>query len=161
MRAVFSLNVVLKIAQETEFEHNICAGTIRTNLLKVDDYLGVFVFEANSQGDGTMVLTTLSTTLLGIQRYTTKRLYAQGIYTVPTLEDDSILREIIKSHIRAADEDTMARLEIVPTGMKLPWAKHNFPNGAGDLSDPPTFVIGDPELDELERLFGDPDGGAE
>jgi len=33
----------------------------------------------------------------------------------------------------------------------------NFPNGAGDLASPPEFVITDPDLTELEKLFSLPD----
>jgi hypothetical protein len=33
----------------------------------------------------------------------------------------------------------------------------HFSNGAGDLADSPEFVIADPELAELEKLFRTPD----
>jgi len=44
----------------------------------------------------------------------------------------------------------------VGSTLPLRWTKSS-PNGAGDLASPPEFMIADPDLEELEKLFSVPD----
>jgi hypothetical protein len=60
--------------------------------------------------------------------------------------------DTLRAHYRAQQQDAMERLQSVGAGLPLRWTK-DFPNGAGDLADPPEFIIADPDLAELEKLF--------
>ena len=67
----------------------------------------------------------------------------------------------MRAHYRAAQRDTFERINAIGThGIPLRWTK-NFPNGARDLSNPPEFVVSDPDLAELEKLFNSPDTRSE
>jgi hypothetical protein len=106
-------------------------------------------------GDGGVALRIVSTTVLGIQRYTTTRLRYQGVHITKT-PGEGLLIETLRAHYRAQQEDTMERLMSVGGAPPLRWTK-SFPNGAGDLASPPEFMIADPDLSELEKLFSLPD----
>ena len=159
-RAIFERDSILKLLDEPEFEHNLHRRVICNVKPANDHYLAVFVFTAEPQDDGTILLRAVSTTVVGIQRYTTARLQHQGIY-VSKPEETSVLAETLRAHFRAQQEDTIHRLSVAAGSIRLPWAQHNFPNGAGDLSSPPEFFISDPDLEELEKLFNTPDPSSE
>ncbi len=106
-------------------------------------------------GDGSTALRSVSTTVVGIQRYTTTRLRYQGVHIAST-PGDGLLMETVRAHYRAQQEDTVERLMSVGGALPLRWTKR-FPNGAGDLADPPEFVVADSDLQELEKLFSLPD----
>src|SRR5262249_9623853 len=119
--------------------------------------LAIFVFTAESQDDGRLLLRPASTTVVGVQRYTTKRFVFQGIHVNPNVTESQVLMETLRAHYRAAQRDTFERINSIGTrGIPLRWTK-NFPNGAGELSEPPEFIVSDPDLEELERLFNTPD----
>lgn len=120
-----------------------------------DHDLAIFVFEAEPLGDGSTALRSVSTTVVGIQRYTTTRLRYQGVHIAST-PGDGLLMETVRAHYRAQQEDTVERLMSVGGALPLRWTKR-FPNGAGDLADPPEFVVADSDLQELEKLFSLPD----
>jgi len=69
---------------------------------------------------------------------------------------DSLLMETLRAHYRAKQEDTMERFHSVGSAFPLRWTR-DFPNGAGDLANPPEFIIADPDLEQLEKLFSVPD----
>jgi hypothetical protein len=159
LRTIFEAGAVLGLLEEPEFTHNIALQAEREVRPTSDHYLAVFVFSAEPLDDGTRALRILSTTVLGIQRYTTTRLRYQGVYPAQTA-GDSLLMETLRAHYRAEQEDTMERFQSVGSALPLRWTK-GFPNGAGDLSDPPEFVIADPDLKQLESLFSIPDPRSE
>ena len=68
--------------------------------------------------------------------------------------------ETLRAHFRAQQEDTLERFMSVGSALPLRWTK-NFPNGAGDLASPPEFIMADPDLAELEKLFSTPDPRSE
>ena len=155
VRAVFEAATVLGLLDEPEFQDNITLQAARNVKPISDQFFAVFVFSTEPQPDGTRVLRTISTTVVGIQRYTTTRLGYQGIYPTQT-SGDGVLRETLRAHYRAQQEATMERLNSVDRDIRSPWTKH-FRNGAGDLSVPPEFIIADPDLEELKNLFSKPD----
>ena len=54
----------------------------------------------------------------------------------------------------------MERFQSIGSTFAPPWTR-NFPNGAGDLASPPEFIIADPDLVQLEKLFSIPDPRSE
>lgn len=155
LRAVFDAETVLGLLDEPEFSHNVPLQAAREVKPTSDAYLAIFVFSAEPLDDGTRVLRVISTTVLGIQRYTVTRLRYQGVYPVRA-DEDSLLLDTLRAHYRAQQEDTMERLQSVGGTLPLRWTK-DFPNGAGDLANPPEFIIADPDLEQLEKLFSVPD----
>jgi len=155
IRAVFERAAILSLLAEADFADNYALQAERDIKPTSDHYLAVFVFEAEPLGDGAMALRIVSTTVLGIQRYTTTRLKYQGVH-IANPPSEGLLMETLRAHYRAHQEDTLERFMSVGSGMPLRWTK-SFPNGAGDLASPPEFVIADPELAELEKLFSLPD----
>jgi hypothetical protein len=154
MRTVFERQAVLKILQEPEFRDSTEASIVRDNKPTREHYLAVFVFSAESQNDGSLRLRVTSTTLLGIQRYTTARLRGQGVYVMEKLHEHGLFSETLRAHFRAEQKLLLERMESVGLhGMHLSWFKKHFANEAGDLSSPPEFVIADPDFEELEKLF--------
>lgn len=101
-----------------------------------------------------MALRIVSTTVLGIQRYTTTRLRYQGV-RVSKPDAESLTMETLRAHYRAQQEVTLEGFMSLGSALPLRWSKH-FPNGAGDLTSPPEIIIADPDLAELERLFSLP-----
>jgi len=159
LRAIFEAETVLSLLDEPEFAHNLSLQAARDVKPISDHYLAVFVFSAEALDDGTRALRVVSTTVLGIQRYTTTRLRYQGVY--PAFADgESLLMDTLRAHYRAQQQDTIERLGSIGSGFPPPWIR-NFPNGAGDLADPPEFIIADPDLEQLEKLFSVPDPRAE
>jgi len=155
IRAVFERATVLSLLAESEFTGNYTLQAERDVKPSSDHYLAVFVFAAEPLSDGRMAIRTVSTTVVGIQRYTTTRLRYQGVHIANT-PGDGLLMETLRAHYRAQQEDTLERFMSVGGAMPLRWTK-SFPNGAGDLASPPEFMIADPDLAELEKLFSLPD----
>lgn len=154
MRTVFERQTILKILEDPEFEHSTNAYIVKRNKPALEHYLAVFVFSAESQTDGSLRLRVTSTTVLGIQRYTTARLFLQGVYLMEKLHEHHLFSETLRAHFRAEQKLLHERMESVGLyGMHLDWFKKHFPNGAGDLSSPPEFVIADPDFEALEKLF--------
>lgn len=162
LRAVFDAGTILGLLDEPDFAHNLHLQAARDVKPFSDHYLAVFVFSAEPLDDGTRVLRIISTTVVGIQRYTTTRLLYQGIYPAhsPEGEEDSLLMDTLRAHFRAQQEDTMERMQSIGSTFAPPWTR-NFPNGAGDLASPPEFIIADPDLVQLEKLFSIPDPRSE
>ena len=158
LRTIFERATILRLLEEPEFEHNLALSVVRDGDIKNDHYFAVFVFTVEPHEDGCLLLRVASTTVVGIQRYTTKRLYLQGVDVTSKPNESGLLTETLRAHFRAQEQDTSARLgSIGPRGMPLGWFKKHFPNGAGVLPSPPEFVVSDPELEELEKLFKTPD----
>jgi hypothetical protein len=155
LRAVFEAQTVLGLLNEPEFAHNLTLQAARDVKPTSDHYLAIFVFSTEPLDDGTRVLRVISTTVLGIQRYTTTRLRYQGVYPAH-IDGESLLVDTLRAHYRARQQDTMERLKSIGSAFPPPWIR-DFPNGAGDLPDPPEFIIADPDLDQLEKLFSTPD----
>src|SRR5436309_26829 len=112
MRAVFQAGAVVGLLDEAEFANNVVLQAARDVKPISDHYLAVFVFSAEPRDDGTRVLRIISTTVVGIQRYTTTRLRYQGVYVVQP-EGDSVLMETLRAHYRAQLQDTMERLQSI------------------------------------------------
>ena len=159
LRTIFEEATVLSLLAEPEFAGNYVLLAARDVKPTSDHYLAVFVFSAEPLDDGSRVLRIVSTTVVGIQRYTTTRLQYQGIYLAKPA-GDSLLMETLRAHYRAQQEDTLERSMSVGSALPLRWTK-NFPNGAGDLASPPEFIMADPDLAELEKLFSTPDPRSE
>lgn len=155
IRAVFERATVLSLLDGPEFADNYALQAERDIKPASDHYLAVFVFAAEPLGDGGVALRIISTTVLGIQRYTTTRLKYQGVH-IANPPGEGLLMETLRAHYRAHQEDTLERFMSVGEALPLRWTK-SFPNGAGDLANPPEFVITDPDLAELEKLFSLPD----
>lgn len=155
IRTVFEKATVLSLLSEPGFADNYSLQAQRDVKPLSDHYLAIFVFAAEPLGDGKMALRPVSTTVVGIQRYTTTRLRYQGVH-VANPAGEGLLMDTLRAHYRAQQEDTIERLMSVGEALPLRWTK-SFPNGAGDLADPPEFVIADPDLAELEKLFSLPD----
>jgi hypothetical protein len=152
LRTIFSSSAVLSLLDEPEFADNLTLKAARDVKPLNDQYLAVFVFAAQSKADGTVLLDPISTTVVGIQRYSTNRLRSQGIYETADPSANPILSGTLRAHFRAKQEDLNERLTSISTAHHLRWTK-DFPNGAGDLAIRPEFVIADPDLADLERLF--------
>lgn len=155
LRIVFEAETVLGLLDEPEFALNIALQAARDVKPTSDAYLAIFVFGAEPLDDRTRALRIISTTVLGIQRYTVTRLRYQGVY-LARADQDILLMDTLRAHYRAQQEDTMERFQSVGSPLPLHWTK-SFPNGAGDLADPPKFIIADPDLEQLEKLFLVPD----
>jgi hypothetical protein len=155
LRTIFESDDVFRLLEEPEFAHNTSLHAARDIKPFSDHFLAIFVFEAESQYDGSLLLRAISTTVVGIQRYTTKRLQHQGIYVATNPDEHPILPGTLRAHFHAREEDLRERLNSI-WGPKLRWTKE-FPNGAGDLASPTEFVISDPDLTALEKLFSVPD----
>ena len=153
-RTVFEKATVLSLLAEPEFAGNWALQVARDVKPTSDHYFAIFVFAGEPLGDGSMALHIVSTTVVGIQRYTTTRLSYQGIYRSQP-DGGDLLMETLRAHYRAQQEDTMERCASVGSALPLRWTK-SFPNGAGDLASPPEIIIADPDLAELERLFSLP-----
>ena len=154
MRAIFERGSILKLLEEPEFKDNLHAGVIRSNRILSDHYFAVFVFASQPQEGGRLLLRVVSTTLVGIQQYTTTRLHDQGVRDAGGVETH-LVAETLRAHFRAEQEDTAQRMMAAGSNARLPWIKDHFPNGAGDLSEPPEFVIKDLDFEGLERLFNE------
>jgi|HubBroStandDraft_1064217.scaffolds.fasta_scaffold602404_1 hypothetical protein len=151
MRTVFERTTILQLLDEPEFATNGSLRAVRDGKLQVDHYLAVFVYEAGAQDDGTMRLKPISTTVVGVQRYTTRRLSYQGVYVTSQPHKDQILFETLRAHYRAEEQDHMERIRSLYEP-RMMWTKR-FPNGAGDLDTPFEFVIEDPDVADLNALF--------
>jgi hypothetical protein len=82
------------------------------------------------------------------------------VYRAEDPKANPLLLETLKAHFRARQEDLEERLTAVPRPYSLRWTR-DFPNGAGDLANRPAFVIADPDLADLEKLFSAPDPRSE
>jgi hypothetical protein len=158
LRTVITLEQLCVLLSESEFRHNTSLHAKADSRLNgkpmSDHFFAVFVFDAVSKNDGSLVLRVISTTVVGIQRYTTKRLGYQGIF--PQEKAMPLVMDTLRAHFRAEEEDLRDRLKVAFIGGRslLRWTK-DFVNGAGDLADPPEFIIKDPDLADLERLFSE------
>jgi hypothetical protein len=140
-----------KLLDEPEFSNNLHLHAIRDVNPKNEHFLAIFVYDAESQSDGTLLLRPISTTVAGIQRYATKRLSYQGIYIAREVTKDQIPFETLRAHFRAEALDLMERMSST-YGPKLRWTKW-FASGAGDLDKLAEFVIEDPDVADLNALF--------
>lgn len=160
MRALFERDSVLRILEEPEFERLGTGSFLRENHPPTDHFLAVVVFGAEPQGDGTLLLSTLSTTLLAIQQNTISRLRSQGVLMVAKNRPIELLAEALRAHFRADHENLRKRLEsisVVGPGIPMNWIEQHFSSGAGDSIQPITFITTDPELEELEKLWNKDD----
>jgi hypothetical protein len=155
LRTIIEEATVLSLLAEPEFAGNYALLAARDVKPTSGHFFAVFVFSAEPLEDASRVLRIVSTTVVGIQRYTTTRLRFQGVH-IASPAGEGLLMETLRAHYRAQQEDTMERFMSVGSAIPLRWTK-NFPNGAGDLASPPEFVITDPDLTELEKLFSLPD----
>jgi len=80
LRTIFEEATVLSLLAEPEFAGNYVLLAARDVKPTSDHYLAVFAFSAEPVDDGSRVLRIISTTVVGIQRYTTTRLQYQGIH---------------------------------------------------------------------------------
>lgn len=151
IRTVFERATVLQLLDEPEFTQNTTLQVVQDGNPLNEHYLAVFVYDAESQDDGTIRLRPISTTVAGIQRFTAKRLFYQGIYAASNPDKDQLLFETLRAHYRAGQQDLKERI-LSNYGPKLRWTK-SFSNGAGDLSAPFDFVIEDPDVADLNALF--------
>lgn len=162
MRTIFDRATILRLLDEREFEHNTSLRVVKDGNPHNEHYLALFVYDAESQNDGTMLLRPVSTTVLGIQRFTTTRLRYQGVYVSHAPERDELLFETLRAHYRAAQQDLVERIHSMH-GPSMRWTKE-FPNGAGDLDMPFEFVIQDPDITDLNTLLNlrsDQDSGSQ
>lgn len=151
IRFIFDRNVLLDLLEEQEFEQNLSLRAKCHADPPSDQFLAIFVFEILPGTDGALRLVAISTTVLGIQRYTTKRLNFQGVYFMSEADWDGILAETLRAHFRAEGQDLTARIMSL-NGPQLPWTRQ-FASGAGDLNPPFEVLIEDPEVAELYALF--------
>lgn len=154
LRTIFGQATVLSLLAEPEFAGNWALKAERDVKPTSDHYLAIFVFAGEPLGNGSMALRIVSTTVLGIQRYTTTRLSYQGVH-ISAPEGEDLLMETLRAHYRAQQVDTLERLGSIGSALPLRWTM-SFPNGAGDLANQPEIIIADPDLAELERLFSLP-----
>jgi hypothetical protein len=154
LRTIFEGSTVLSLLAEPEFAGNYALQAARDVKPTSDHFLAIFVFAGEPMGDGSMALRIVSTTVVGIQRYTTTRLQYQGVH-ISKPDGEGLLMETLRAHYRAQQEDTLERFATIGSALPLRWTK-SFPNGAGDLTSPPEIIIADPDLAELERLFSLP-----
>ena len=79
---------------------------------------------------------------------------------IANLPKAGLVTETLRAHFRVCCENID---EFLSSGLRprpaRSWIK-KFPNGAGDLRNPLEFVIADPDVEELEKLFDTPDTGA-
>jgi hypothetical protein len=115
LRTLLARESLLQVLKEPEFEHNMALGIVKDNFVKCDDYFAIFVFTAESQDDGKLFLRVASTTVVGVQRHTTKRLQYQGVYVNPNVTDSDVLMETLRAHYRAAQQDTFERINAIGT----------------------------------------------
>lgn len=148
MRMIFEQAVLRELFEEKEFaSHQINSAPTH------DHFLAVFVFESELQDDGTLLLRAVSTTVAGIQKHSVKRLLQQGIYVMVNPKKDRIPFETLRSHFRAKNQRLITMM-ISPSNLPRSWTS-DFENGAGALDPPLEFAVRDPELAELEALFGE------
>lgn len=151
MRFILDRNVLLDLLEEQGFAENLSLRAKCHADPPYDQFLAIFVFEAVPQEGGALRMSAISTTVLGFQRYTTKRLTFQGVYSMSEADWDGILADTLRAHFRAQGQDLAARLRSL-NGPQLPWTKQ-FANGAGDLNPVFEVLIEDPEVAELNALF--------
>jgi hypothetical protein len=159
-RVVFESSVIFGLLDETEFASNLTLMAARDVKPVSEHFLGVFVLSVEPLGDGTLRLTVLSTTVLGVQRYTTTRLRHQGVHIMVALNMPEWVLETLRAHYRGVDQDVNERLRSMWSGLELRWTK-DFPSGAGDLEAPPQFIFDDPDVQALKDLFSKPDPRSE
>ena len=112
LRSFFEKSTVLSLLAEPEFAGNYALQAARAVKPTSDHYLPIFVFSGDSLGDGSMALRIVSTTVLGIQRYTMTRLQYQGVH-ISNPDGDGLLMKTLRAHYRAQQEDTLERLSSV------------------------------------------------
>jgi len=154
LRSIFEESAVLSLWAEAEFADNYALQASRDLKPKSDHFLPNLRVRGRAVDDGSMALCIVSTTVLGIQRYTTTRLRHQGVQVLKP-DADCLTMETIRAHYRAQQDVTLERCMSLGSALPLSGCKH-FPNGAGDLTSPPEITIADPHLAELERLFSLP-----
>jgi hypothetical protein len=155
LRTVLRSVDVLSLLEEPEFKGSTSLHAHAYVEPLSDHFLAVFVYEAESDQEGALSLRAVSTTVAGIQRFTTKRLRGQGIYVESNPKENVILWGTLRAHFRAQEQELRERLNSI-SGPKLRWTM-DFPNGAGDLATLAEFVIEDPDLAALEGLLSKPD----
>jgi hypothetical protein len=156
MRVVFERADVLCLLDEPDFAANANLHAERDVKPFSDHFLAIFVFEAQSQDDDTLLLRVVSTSVLGIQRYTTRRLQNQRVEIILRPHAHELFAQTLRAHFLAQEQLLQERLSYVALPVTRRWT-NDFPNGAGDLAEPPEFVISDPDLKVLDELFSMPD----
>ena len=160
VRVVRSRESILKLLEGPGFgpgrcgSYDVAFAPYLDDSPKNDHCLCVFVYAAESQENTTQLLHILSTTVVGIQRYTTSRLRRSGssVWFVPDLDEIDFLAETLRAHFRWVKDDTHQRIASMG-GRLLLFSKEFFPNGAGDSSDLPELVMRDPDMEQLETLL--------
>jgi hypothetical protein len=155
-RGIFERADVLRLLDEPEFIHNLNLQAERDVKPFNAHFLAIFVFAAESQCDDTLLLRVLSTSVFGIQRYTTKRLQNQRVDLIRKPDEHEIFARTLRAHYLAQEQLLHERLGYMGLSVTRRWT-NDYPNGAGDLPSPPEFVISDPDLPDLEKLFSIPD----
>lgn len=150
LRAVVKKETLLRVLKMSG--RTFISGIIPSDEIG-DHFFITFFFSAEPHAESSLLLTLVSSTIVGIQRYTTKRLEYQGIHLIEVVRDDSLLSEAIVAHFVAKEEDTRAVLEDMwDSEMPRSWFK-DYKNFAGDLNPRLQFVINDPDADLLTQLF--------
>jgi hypothetical protein len=152
MRAVYERETVIGLLTENAFRGNIALSAAADVKPFNDHYLAVFVLQTEPSDQAQLTLSIVSSTVVGIQRYTTKRLSYQGIHLISNPQIDGLFVELLRAHYRGAQQDTEERIAST-WGVPLLWSKRWFANGAGDLRDPQQFSISDPDVEALNTLF--------
>lgn len=154
-RFVFEKSVLQVLHSEDEFKHNI---PLSAKLTASEHFIAIFVYRTEPTLEGTRTLEIASTTIAPIQRYSLRRMAATGIYLLRSAEEHGLAMHTIRAHFRAARHEMYYRLAS-QGGRLLRW-QDSFRNGAGDMEQP-AYVIRDPDLEGLERLFGEDTEGSE
>jgi hypothetical protein len=152
IRVVFERRVVEELAEEYEFRDNADIAAVCTVKPLSDHFLAVFVVKTEPADDHCLSLTVLSTTVVGVQRYTTSRLRYQGVHLLTAPRADGLLVNLLRAHFRAAGTRTQRALEQMYSGLPPRWRVW-YQNGAGDLDTPFEWLIEDPDVAELEGLW--------
>jgi len=111
-----------------------------------------------SHESGHSQMTVVSTTMLPIQKHDVRWLRTVGVHEVD-LKPDTVIGEIVKAH----DASDKERMETAPSRISFGYAEPAFVekqrrlnlyhNGVGDRRI--KWILTDPELLELEKLYGD------
>jgi len=159
VRTVFERATVLGLLQEREFQANQELSAEASVKPLSDAFLAVFTLQAEATDDGMLRLRIVSTTVLGIQRYSIKRLQWQHVNVHPG--EDGLVMDLLRAHFRHRERKLNEALATIGHPDVRRWTE-KFSNGAGDLEDPPEFLISDPDLEQLNRIAGSPpDAGEE
>jgi hypothetical protein len=151
LRTVFERATVLSLRLEREFRDSQDLLAEESVQPFNDAYLAIFTLQAEATDEGMLKLRIVSTTVLGIQRYTIKRLLWQNVYMSPG--GDGLMMNLLRAHYRHRHRKMTEAFAMLGGPDLRRWTE-KFSNGAGDLDDPPEFLINDPDLEQLNRIAG-------